>query len=368
MHKRAFLPILSLGVLALSACHDTTAPVSEETGLTPAFSQTTTTTGITFVDLGFISGGSYSLAEEINNEGEVVGRARTSSGDRRPFLWTKHHGMMDLGLPPGHAWGWATSINEEGSIVGRGAAPGGFIEAWYRDGDGHFTVFESPAGWAHRWPTSMNDKGAVVGVARNESWARQSWLWTEKDGTTELGPFVGSENGVREVNNRGQVTGWISEGGVMKSYVLTQSGHMTYPLPGTNPDHWGSRAWSMNDRGLVQGYSWGPSGYNAWLWSRHAGMMDLEVLPGDDQGWAADINSNGDIAGVSFLGNDCYLPDNTCQAVVWPFGSGPVNLGMPEGWTWSEAWAINDKGQIVGNAVDADGVSHAVMWILDDGG
>jgi probable HAF family extracellular repeat protein len=38
------------------------------------------------------------------------------------------------------------------------------------------------------------------------------------------------------------------------------------------------------------------------------------------------------------------------------------DLGTLPGGTCSEAFAINDKGQIVGQADDADGVTLAVMW------
>jgi probable HAF family extracellular repeat protein len=70
------------------------------------------------IDLGTL-GGTLSQAYAINNAGQVVGRANTTSapGSRHPFLW-ENGGMIDLGLVPSCARGTAHTINSRGEIAG----------------------------------------------------------------------------------------------------------------------------------------------------------------------------------------------------------------------------------------------------------
>ena len=91
-------------------------------------------------------------------------------------------------------------------------------------------------------------------------------------------------------------------------------------------------------------------------------MVDLGTLPGYDRAYATDINERGDVVGSSWLAGDPSIE----RAVLWPNGGGAVNLGTLGGGS-SEALAINARGQIVGRSTDADGVTHAVMWIVGGG-
>jgi len=77
-------------------------------------------------DLGTLGGG-YSIAKAINNKGRVVGSADTDSGQRHAFVYYKHH-MLDLNnLIPADSNFILTSangINKKGQIVGDGSING----------------------------------------------------------------------------------------------------------------------------------------------------------------------------------------------------------------------------------------------------
>lgn len=65
-------------------------------------------------DLG---GGTYSVADGINNSGQIVGVATTSNGDLNAFLYSGGS-MQDLGTLTGGTYSVATAISDNGQIVG----------------------------------------------------------------------------------------------------------------------------------------------------------------------------------------------------------------------------------------------------------
>jgi probable HAF family extracellular repeat protein len=76
---------------------------------------------------------------------------------------------------------------------------------------------------------------------------------------------------------------------------------------------------------------------------------------GGKQGTAIDINSLGQVVGLSYLNND------TRHAVIWN-GTTPIDLGTL-GASISQANAINDPGQVVGFSYTTNLASqHAVLW------
>ena len=70
---------------------------------------------ISITDLGTLGGG-YSEATAINEQGQVVGRSTTASGEYHGIVWHNGH-ITDLGSL-GFAWSQVTDINEQGQVVG----------------------------------------------------------------------------------------------------------------------------------------------------------------------------------------------------------------------------------------------------------
>ena len=86
-----------------------------------------------FAELGTL-GGTSSVAMDVNESGQVVGR--TDTGLRRSgalqhvaFLWTPGDGMRSLGLSSGTDYAWAFDINESGWVVGAAWQARGFSQA-----------------------------------------------------------------------------------------------------------------------------------------------------------------------------------------------------------------------------------------------
>ena len=106
--------LVTLAALAAVGCdRDPLGPKgSAPDGSGPLFS---TSSSFTATDLGTL-GGSWSVANAINDNGQVVGVSETTSGERHAFLW-QNGTMVDLGTLGG-SWSFARAINDAGQVVG----------------------------------------------------------------------------------------------------------------------------------------------------------------------------------------------------------------------------------------------------------
>src|SRR5262249_11789031 len=125
--------------------------------------------GFTITDLGTL-GGDESFALAINRNGEIVGEADTTSGDKHGFIWRKGN-MHDLGEPGDNYFTSATWANDKGKVIGSA-----FLIAAEQGGGGETIMWnsgtirniEDGSGW--RWVSvdRINNSGLVIGYAENE--------------------------------------------------------------------------------------------------------------------------------------------------------------------------------------------------------
>ncbi|MCC7376850.1 MAG: hypothetical protein IT581_19480 [Verrucomicrobiales bacterium] len=217
---------------------------------------------------------------------------------------------------------------------------------------------------------------------------------------TDLGAVGGRANtyviNARCLNNRGQVVGWANDGTPYDfendTAFLWAPQQGARVLPGL-PNAVTSLATAINDRGDAVGFSGDPFPFSTpTLWTRR-GPQALTLPAGYQGGLAFGINDRGLVVGMLITddgrphpvawqdGNPALLPllENTangsCYAVancgdivgasggipvLWKHGQ-VIGLGTAEG-ERGQANAVNDQGQVVGFAFDAEGHSRAFVW------
>jgi probable HAF family extracellular repeat protein len=111
------------------------------------------------------------IANSVNNRGEVVGTAPSSTdGNIHAFLWTKHTGMQDLGTLPGAVvtvTPCCHTINNKGEVVGwsiDGTTGNQRAVIWQDKVPLDLnTLIPAGSGWYLQAAQSINDAGEIAG-------------------------------------------------------------------------------------------------------------------------------------------------------------------------------------------------------------
>lgn len=131
------------------------------------------------VDLGTL-GGHFSFAHAINDRGQVVGRAATSSGQQHAFLWDKGV-MQDLGTLPGGSFSDAYAINDLGQVVGFSSMNESTCTLY--DGCWHAFLWQNGTmidlgGLDNRFQSyaySITNQGEIVGISATGDYPAGVW-------------------------------------------------------------------------------------------------------------------------------------------------------------------------------------------------
>ena len=163
-------------------------------------------------DLGNLPGGSFSEADGVNDNGQVVGLAYDASGSEHAFLYSGGS-MLDLGAPFGATWADAWGIDSSGQVVGYAGSGAAFLYS-----GGSMTNLNVPGVTS---VFGINQNGLVVGT-RNTGSSTQAYTYDIGSSTlTTLAAATGNSAGYA-VNDQGTVAGAAGSPSVAATYAAAQ--------------------------------------------------------------------------------------------------------------------------------------------------
>jgi probable HAF family extracellular repeat protein len=136
--------------------------------------------------------------------------------------------------------------------------------------------------------------------------------------------------------------------------ATAQTSSATYVVQnlGTLPGDYSSVAMGINQAGDVVGWSYGPTGARAFLYTAESGMTALPALAGRPFTTARAVNDDRTVVGTASTGGT-----DVGHAVLWQSGTA-LDLGTLGAGSFSEALAVNGGGSVVGSS-SSDGGSVA---------
>lgn len=247
-----------------------------------------------------------SIASDINNFGQVVGKFPSTSGQipdghtkaGHAFIWDEITGLQDLGVLGGY-FSSASGINDKGQVVGT---------TNINEGGSHAFIWDSTNGMkdigtfgGNSEANSINAKAEVVGGSYDVNSIPHAFIWDETNGMRQLSNSLGNAGSALDINNYSQVVGVYE-----------------------HPDISGTRG---------------------FVWDSRNGMMDIGTLA-DGPTVARSINDFGEIVGASRL----EAVDSSHAILYKNHVLYDLNYLIPQntGWVLEDAYDINSVGQIVG--------------------
>jgi probable HAF family extracellular repeat protein len=365
-----------------------------------------------FIDIGTFGGpaslfnATFNSVPVLNNRGLGVGDSATSTpippnggcffcggaGGFLPFVFhafeLRKTVVIDLGaLPPKSSnSSIAMAINASGDTI-VGSSENAVIDplspsvteiraVMWREGR---IIDLGTLGGNQSAANAVNDRGQVAGFSTNavpdplsllyfilgssNGTQTRAFLWDERSGMQDLGTLGGGNAYGVFLNRHGQVAGY--------SYT-NSTPNATTGLPTIDPFLWdgstmldlgtlggtNGQPTALNNRGQVIGFSNlnGDQSSHPFLWDQGK-LIDLYARTvGGNPLTANAINDAGEIIGAA------AFPAQSSDAYLWRHGVA-TDLGHLKGDCFSEGWAMNSAGQIVGTSSSCDRTNgRAALW------
>ncbi len=315
----------------------------------------------TVTDLGSL-GGQEDDATGLNNRGQIVGGADTAKHGKGPefitnvFVWQNGHMRGVPGLDGSHAF--VVAVNDAGQMAGAYSPDplkAKFAAALFTL-SGKVTLLGGFPTLGHGYSLSeaeaVNAKGQAVGISNNQAFLRSAGH------LKRLPPppgFTAADAGA--VNSAGAAAGKANKIGLGKTttHALLWDAKGQVKDLGVLPGYTDSIARGINAKNQVAGWV-GLSGgtgvhgltfhYQAFLW-QNGHMRGLGSIPRLHDSKASALNDKGQV-----VGNAYYRTDEA--ALLWQNGKVyELNTLVPprSGWKLQNALVINNKGWIIGNGI-----------------
>jgi len=354
-------------------------------------------------NLGALPGaGNSSFSLSQNLSGQAVGISENGLIDPLTgypevvvVLWEENGQIRNLGTLGGNA-GYAQQMNDQGQVVGYAlnTIPDSFVNDFVNGIGGNLWFPAATQSHAFLWengnmrdigtlggPDSqavyINNWGQVIGASFLDSNpnppvtapgcptvgipTEHPFLW--QDGFIDLGSLGGTCGYANWINNEGRVVGTMTLTGDSTNHGFVWDGGTLTDL-GTLPGGKNSEALFVNDAGEVVGTSeYSASSHeHAFLWGKDVGMTDLGVPTACNQ--PEFINSKGQIV----VGTGCSF-DSIGPPFLWENGVvyNLKKLVLPgSDLSLLTVNSINDQGEIACAGLRANGNQHNCVMIPCD--
>jgi probable HAF family extracellular repeat protein len=296
-------------------------------------------------------GSKWAMTTGISDADAIVGYGSTPNAHRRAFRFTLAGSFTQLAVGPGDTLAAANGSSSNDYVAG--STTKGLQQAVRWGPTGSLTVIGGLEPGSRSVATDVNANGTVVGYG----WigARYSaFRWVPGGGGIQnLSPsFTLPSTFAQAVNAANQVVGH-QDYDPMKAVMWDASGNVSQlgTLGGSQ-----SRAWDINDNGLVVGWSeTATRGENRYFaWTAQTGMVNLGVGGGDQLPLA--VSNKSRIVGTLVLNGveRAFMKLGTKGATTY--------LNVPPGTYKSRATGVNTCGHVVGwIGSDIDG-ERPVLW------
>lgn len=302
------------------------------------------------VDIGTLGG--RTTATALNDLGQVVGYAQTSTGATQAFLST--HGSIQALGTLGGVNSYAYGINNDGTVVGGSNLSGGntWLQHAFSYSNGAMSDIAPPINDSslRSIATGINAAGQVVGNVVDPSFAYGA-VFTKSQSVTSVSTSTipGSYHPqLAAINNVGIAVGRVSSyDNKIHAYTYDLASGVSTDI--SKPEQWFSQALGINDSGVVVGE------IEVGNWVSHAAVyadgnwLDLGTA-GKQFSTAVGINNAGQVVGYAF---DQGIQNS--RAFLYANGSLSFldTLVDPSlGLTFTDSSAINQLGQIIVNATN----------------
>jgi probable HAF family extracellular repeat protein len=309
---------------------------------------------------GALIPGSWSSGYGISNAGQVVGGTASSSpGNPQAFTWTPPGAMTGLAPLPTGTRGEAFGVNNSGQVAGTSnilvpnplVVNGFYNEAratvWDSSGTPtNLGAFTSDAN-SRSTATAINSSGVVVGSSATESSGNMhGFVWPGTGAIQDIGTLTGgSWSEARGINSAGDIVGSGGNSTDQTRGFLRLAGETTLTALAPFGTDTGSEANAIDDSGQIAGVSQGASYVpRAVRWVNSTpqllGSLNASYIYDIVHG----INNSHWIVGASMVDASNYHAALWADGVLYDLNS----LISDPNWTLTEAYAINNSGQIVG--------------------